>query len=412
MTKPTAWTKKRGFPQIPQGANDDPRYVPQPTSSQQQSTFGSYPNLPPASQNAAMLADILTAGGVQATQNGTSIGDHAVNVANGVRDFVRPERFTFSNAMNIPHNIYAHASNGIAAGIDGARMFMDPQQAPNPRMMTRDIDPKYAQGSFDAAGLAATGGIGASAATKAVPKEAIGANAIRAYHGTQSAPFKKFDASISELGPHFGTAKEASNFAGNKGHVMPVDLHMQNTVRMPDMGMWSPTNVYRELQKQGIEFYDDQQRMLNAHALEPFKHEYFPDGLVDQQRLRDLMQRYQDNIDALPQGVPGIKGAEKALTRSLDNFRAVKDAGYQGIIPDRASGDRMIRQTLMDNGRDGIVYKNTMDLDRGQDAYIAIKPGTVTSPYTGDTLFSSGVPGIYMSEDERRQMADALEGGY
>lgn len=59
---------------IPQGAGDDPRYVPQPQPAQQ----GGY-GLPSHMDNAAMLADALTAGGVSAYQQGVGPLEHFGN---------------------------------------------------------------------------------------------------------------------------------------------------------------------------------------------------------------------------------------------------------------------------------------------------------------------------------------------
>lgn len=47
----------------------------------------------------------------------------------------------------------------------------------------------------------------------------------------------------TDIGFHFGTAKAASNFAGDQGSVMPVYLNIRNPAELPDLGGWNARAV-------------------------------------------------------------------------------------------------------------------------------------------------------------------------
>ena len=146
-------------------------------------------------------------------------------------------RFTAENAMNIPYNAYAIGSNAIGAGINGARYFLDPDTAPHPTQ--RQVDPRASWSAFDAAGLAATGGIAATGAAMAVrvpmvPKGAVGSNAVpdqsrylkqKYYHGTDHnfGKAETFDTNTSSFDAVFTSPRdfEAAEFGKN---VIPLNV--------------------------------------------------------------------------------------------------------------------------------------------------------------------------------------------
>ncbi|WP_339083863.1 hypothetical protein [Hyphomicrobium sp. ghe19] len=181
----------------------------------------------------------------------------------------------------------------------------------------------------------ATRGAGAtveSAAAHALPETPT---AIRAYHGT-GAPITgdKFDAALSkDIGPHFGTPEQANNFA------------LRRSDREGNEGTVYPADLH----------FQNPVELPDQYTWQPWKVARTIEGLYPQ------YAGLEDRVLSAPHE------AQKAE----------------------------FLQALNDHGIDGIKYHNAMLGEGVGPSYIATKPGTVTSPLTGETLFSdTGKPSI------------------
>ena len=221
------------------------------------------------------------------------------------------------------------------------------------------------RGAFGAAGMAATGGIAATTAARAagrqmMPRGAIGSNAlsrkgntIRAYHGTAE-DFDKFQPGIV------------------KGH---GDMHTSGPNAAP------PTTYFTS---------------------DPKVSDYFA-----------FSERFADVDNKSPRTIPvDIDNPNLFDYRNPAHVSRALDAEFQGRPPsERAAAQRALEEGdwtffnnaarqrwISENGYDGWLEKETMN--PGATTYVMFNKGKVKGPYTGDTLWSSGVPGLHATEDD------------
>jgi hypothetical protein len=203
----------------------------------------------------------------------------------------------------------------------------------------------------------------AGRAAGAIPRGALGSGGsdmlsgapkgIRAYHGSgRGLSGGRFDPALAHpsagLGPHFGTPEQASNFArarsevnGTSGRVYPVDLDIQNPVDLPDLFTWYPHQIASRIEHQ----YPEHQGVLDA-----------------------------------------VEAAGTAL-KELHPWQWFEtDEGSMTLL--NATRDAL-RSAMIDRGIDGIRYTNKMAGEGAGTSYMAIKPGTVRSATTGETLFAN-----------------------
>lgn len=246
----------------------------------------------------------------------------------------------------------------------------------------------------------------------------------RAYHWTDRPEISE----NNKFAPysHFGTAEAANDRfvapAGRfsvadmerqaaepgsvvQGATYPVDLNIQNPLRIRDAGTHTPLTMAYEV----------------VHALDPLGelHETLPslvqdvlyrqvDALTDAevQKLGEAMEIdwYYKEFDVPPDDIDQMREWIKSDIEHLveEEIRQSDDGGEMGEVLamygrklDEVSGpeakaialDRINRE-LNAEGYDGLVYQNFTEGD-GADSYIATKPGTVKSATTGETLFSN-----------------------
>lgn len=205
-------------------------------------------------------------------------------------------------------------------------------------------DDRNAHSSFDASGLAATGGIamprpssslGMFGGRVAQDIASLGptqphSGPVRAYHGTY-ADFDKFRSGNS-LGPHFGTPEHATNILGrgeieDGARIIPVEINAKKVAETTDHANWVPRSVASELE--------------------------------------DL---YPDLVGKLKPRLSSQSGVSSYAMRDINS--------------------KELREALVENGYDALRYQNEHEGDGGW-SYVALKPGTVRSATTGEVLFSN-----------------------
>jgi hypothetical protein len=158
------------------------------------------------------------------------------------------------------------------------------------------------------------------------------------YHGT-GATFDTFDTTGgNDLGSHFGTAAQASDFTHQEGgQIKPMYLKIASPLRLRDLGRWGFDELKPELAKLGITVEDSPYRPETADSGENYRRKF---------------QRQQENIS-----------------------KALKSAGY-----------------------DGIVYRNENEGGDNANSYIIFEPMQAKSatgnrgtfdPSTGNILLST-----------------------
>lgn len=141
---------------------------------------------------------------------------------------------------------------------------------------------------------------------------------VIAYHATQ-AKFDTFDTARGDLGAHFGSLAQAAHISLNRhggrpeSHVMRVRLHLENPLRLKDVGSFHADGIAPQLERK---------RLL-------------PEGL----RARDIVREIE------------------ADWRKRRHY------------------DPLLRQAIIDAGYDGVTYANTHE-GRG-DSFIAFFPGQI-----------------------------------
>lgn len=200
---------------------------------------------------------------------------------------------------------------------------------------------------------------------------------IRAYHGSgRDLSGGRFDPTLAHpsagLGPHFGNSEQASNFArarsevnGTSGRVYPVELDIKNPVDLPDLFTWYPHQIARQIERQ----YPEHHGVLDA-------------------------------VDA----------ADTAL-KELHPWQWLET--NDGAMTLLNAKREALRSAMLDRGIDGIRYENKMAGEGAGTSYMAIKPGTVRSATTGETLFANdtqaGLPSLYGSDQEDNDVMSILQ---
>ena len=230
-----------------------------------------------------------------------------------------------------------------------------PYERPGPPRWEREVAETISptMGAYGLAGLATTAGMDArhgkydpeTLAPLAAMAIAPGAKRgpTRAYHWSPNA------GEISEANrfrpfSHFGSEKHAGAMAEahpGRGEVMPVDLHIQNPLRIQDNAKHTPEIIA---------------------------------GLIDWSKMPK-----EDGL-TLYQWINGKKGGE------------LREAVRNASSPEEAA--RLIDDALRKLGHDGLVYRNEYEAPGAGDSYIATRPGSVRSPTTGETLFQLSPLGV------------------
>lgn len=138
------------------------------------------------------------------------------------------------------------------------------------------------------------------------------------YHRT-AGNFLTFNTDNSDLGSHFGTSEQAENLLGGSFRIgektLPVYLSIQKPIRLLDKGGFHGDSVAPQL---------------------------FKKGLIDKHTAKRL-----------------------------------SEIGYNGDLKDRRKINKEIKNILLKNGYDGVVYKNTRE--GTGDSYIVFSPNQVKS---------------------------------
>jgi hypothetical protein len=197
--------------------------------------------------------------------------------------------------------------------------------------------------AFNAASIGPMSGI-AGRAAGAIPKGALGSGgseaitklseqptATRAYHWSPDAADIGPDSKFNPFS-HFGSREAAEDrykvMYGEReaGATMPVDLDISNPLRIVDVGDHTPVRI--------------------ASAV---------DYAMDPKSL--------DSWGSSP------------LVRQVANSNPFEAA-------------RLVDDAIKARGYDGLVYRNHSE-DKGSDSFIATRPGSVRSAYTGETLYAN-----------------------
>jgi hypothetical protein len=213
----------------------------------------------------------------------------------------------------------------------------------------------------------------AAKAAGIMPEGALGVGAskpptggIRAYHGTGAEiAGNRFDVARSkDIGPHFGTPEQASNFARGRGEtggaVYPVSLDFKNPVDLPDLYTWRPSDVARTIETKYTQ------------------HQGIYDAVVDAREAVKSAPGWDEFA-----GLPALIDAEKEA----------------------------LRRSMIERGIDGIRYQNGVRGEGAGSSYIAVAPGTVRSATTGETLFSNPAEGSLFSLAQQYQDRDEKANG-
>lgn len=170
-------------------------------------------------------------------------------------------------------------------------------------------------------------------------------NPLTLYHGTGS-NFDTFDLAKSQalsgskdVGFHFGSAEQANTramMAADGGNVMPVHLSVQNPVRLPDLGYWSPSNVAYELHKLGkISVKEFEEIADGKRTIQAVMKEKGIDGIV----YRNAVEGSGDSYIALdPKQVKSAIGNSGAY--SPDDPNILRSAGLGYIVPQKEEKKR------------------------------------------------------------------------
>lgn len=268
----------------------------------------------------------------------------------------------------------------------------------------------------------------------------------RAYHWTDNPQVSE----QNKFGPfsHFGTAQAAEdrfiapagrfsvgemekqkNEPGSvvQGATYPVDLNIQNPLRVEDIGTHSPVNmafeVDRALNPEGrdYEYIPTLAENVLYHQIDSLTDEqikalgesmgldwYYDEFGVDRSNIDEMRGWIKDEID---------HNAREAHYNDLDDYPDITPAEsmlqaltvYGSALDEistpqqKADALQYVSRALEREGYDGLVYKNDVE-GGGADSYIATKPGTVKSATTGETLFANNeqlsLPGIVMAGAE------------
>lgn len=186
-------------------------------------------------------------------------------------------------------------------------------------------------------------------------EQALQTKPIRAYHGTK-ADFEAFDPSMTkDLGMHFGTAEQAEKAVWNPwskeypagANIRPVDLHIQNPVRLPDMFSLLGKGMQAVAKKLTLEtpllFSDEAREALYGAA-----------------KRADVLKRKAGGIRQWlpPEDSTLLSAAEKA---------EYADATKRFW--------KTVEKTIKENGYDSAVYANKVE-GKG-DSYIVFDPNLI-----------------------------------
>lgn len=191
---------------------------------------------------------------------------------------------------------------------------------------------------------------------------AIQGDPVPVFHGTKAEGIAiEQVGSTVDIGPHFTTArKTAEMFAssdGTPGLVLEGFAKFRNPLRLPDLGMWFPSDVAKAIDEaRGIKAAADDQTPMQSRVW----------SAMEDARLAAM--------DALPESFQEVRGKFAGLSQEQ---RATLDAGMKKAT-DAANkaGFDMIRAELKALGHDSIVYTNTHEGDP-VDTFIALASGQV-----------------------------------
>jgi hypothetical protein len=216
---------------------------------------------------------------------------------------------------------------------------------------------------------------------------------IRAYHGTAAKPFDRFKRKQNDVGVHFGTAGQANdrlaymgkveNRPGEQGmdnaRIYPVDLNIKNPLRVDDPGHWGSDNLRWAISKLADPFLSDE--AMDA----AMRRKGNETGKVA--ALRDMIMR---------RGYDGLVYKNTGETAGAAPYRQAMDAAWQQVVEANKRGELPING-FTPKDQQHPAYKAWREADdtyrkyredNAQDSYVAIKPGTVKSATSGETLFA------------------------
>jgi hypothetical protein len=280
------------------------------------------------------------------------------------------------------------------------------------------------------------------------PKEAAPAGMVvtappqRLYHGTRADdPFLSFDPDKSRnIGPHFGPLDQADDFAGYGGSLSETwatrpELAGQSGVLSEQAGkLFAERDAIRGsllgrigFRERDLANWDRRYSAVTDDLFAARALEHLEGGRVipvdaafsrplEIPNLVELAEGWSPSrlgVILRGKGVP-ISEADMAILRAADKNpparRDLMDADKASTnTPENAAANRLLRQRIEEAGFDSVRYRPAEGSGEGW-SYIAVKPNTVKSATTGETLFSNpkeaAPAGLLASSSLDRMAAD------
>jgi hypothetical protein len=197
---------------------------------------------------------------------------------------------------------------------------------------------------------------------------------------------------------HFGTKGAALERIGGA----PIDNLMKSVETFQDEGRWFFTIPGYDVDLEEAEGYDTEEEAKEAGKREAADIGQEADILEEEAILTEVYLSIQNPLRIPDVGEWGLRDVVANLPEGIlteDERAEITEAELDQGVPALPRWDLLVN-SLLDNGFDGIVYRNTVE-DKGKDSYVILEPTQVKSATKNLGTFSSERPSILESPGPR-----------